>query len=315
LPLDNKNKNKLASYQSQSQRKLDHPNSALKVPLLTHSVFHHNAQARIYHFPQKCAPILRPDSPTACETGTRSTHPPRQLTHQLTRTLLQHNRILLNYKKLTHLEQTLSKNTRFLKRNFDYLLSQLKTTVTATNAPKSKPKPTNKIVDAFNAQYEKAFTNAAPEPAPEPKPKVLKTDSVSFVKRRETLYSNNSSVSYFKLAKAALSQKNKNLFSEFQELDYERIRHRKSRPKSVSVCVEPSERHVTPCRTKALARLRAKYPELFAKNEVFREQIDFSKSMVQFTICLQKILTKVEKVTSGLLFHTFLWQIKNKNRF
>ena len=182
--------------------------------------------------------------------------------------------------------------------------------MTATNAPKSKPKPTNKIVDAFNAQYEKAFTNAAPEPAPEPKPKVAKTDSVSFVKRRETLYSNNSSVSYFKLAKAALSQKNKNLFSEFQELDYERIRHRKSRPKSVSVCVEP-------CRTKALARLRAKYPELFAKNEVFREQIDFSKSMVQFTICLQKVLAKVEKVTSGLLFHTFLRQIqiKNKNQF
>lgn len=335
-------------------------------------VFQHNTSPRVYNFQQRCVPIVQSDY-GACRDSRQHEKLPT-LFDKHNQNLIQQNRILINYKKLTHLEAAFSKNTSFLKKNFDFLLSQLKTTVSTTSANNSgKFKASNKIVDAFNAKYEKpsSIYNNKPQlvDTPPPKTRELSISStstvacqptvepaVSFVKRRETLYSNNSSASYFKLAKAALSQKNKHLFNAFDDLDYEFIcnnhhqsspnksftksystrsrgykNNKKDRPTSncvqqsirkspirrlaadlrqtVSICkATPTmntstkrQQHAPSTSTSPLARLRAKYPDIFVKNVLFREQIDFSKSMIQFTLCLHKILTRVEKVNKILM--------------
>lgn len=340
-------------------------------------VFLHNTSPRVYNFQQKCVPIVQSDY-GACVQAFRDSPQYEKLPtlfDKHNQNLIQQNRILINYKKLSHLQAAFSKNTSFLKKNFDFLLSQLKTTVSTTSANNNngKFKATNKIVDALNAKYEKpsSIYNNKPQlvdTAP-PKTRELSISStstvacqssvepaVSFVKRRETFYSNNSSASYFKLAKAVLSQKNKHLFNAFDDLDYELIcknnrqpspnkrfnksystrsrgykNNKKDRPMSdcfqqsirkspirrvaadlrqtVSICkatpiintsIKRHQKHAPSTTTSPLARLRAKYPDIFVKNVLFREQIDFSKSMIQFTICLHKVLTRVEKVNKIL---------------
>ena len=76
------------------------------------------ASSSLNHYDQSL--WLSPTSPSA---------PSSPLVSKQNTFLLQQNRILINYKKLTHFENCLLRSREFLKKNFDYIHAQIKAQV------------------------------------------------------------------------------------------------------------------------------------------------------------------------------------------
>jgi len=251
--------------------------------------------------------------------------------------LMQQNRILINYKKLKYLEETFSKNNSFLKKNFDYLLTQLKNTTASTKLKyrkkssdrnintisneivdlrlNNKTPPSVKTTPVKQSSSQKSFKNAeecfgskeaqrslktpipkkaqeinayVKNPCPPKKfkflPAVLPVVEADRRTKTNSLLLSANINSRNKLARASLSVRNDKLFSELDKFNDTFIGR---------LLLANNQRKN---KAQLLREMCVKYPTVIAKNVIFREQIEFSKSMIEFTLCLHKILSRVDKV-------------------
>ena len=92
------------------------PNSVFlaTTPRAVDSISKNNSKVYIAHHDVKGS--LSPTPPT----------PPTPHAVKQNKFLLQQNRILINYKKLTHFENCLLRSREFLKKNFDFIHAQIK---------------------------------------------------------------------------------------------------------------------------------------------------------------------------------------------
>ncbi len=218
--------------------------------------------------------------------------------------LMQQNRILINYKKLRHLEETISKNNSFLKKNFDFLVMQMKTKTESSKFKKRKKNLDNNTTD--EADKTSSITTNYPVKQSLKRQKKFRNQE-EFIDSKKSLATSNNQLQedikitkpldvvpvlnthrktkvQINLNKAALSKKNDMLFTELDKFK-----------ESFFGNLLLSDNKRTN-KTKLLKELCVKYPTVIAKNVTFREQIEFSKSMIEFTLCLHKILSRVDKV-------------------
>ena len=191
---------------------------------------------------------------------------------RLNKTILQQNRILINYKKLTQFEIFFSKNFLFLKKNFEIIHSYLKDSTEKCDLKLIESFDLNQAVklrsksnfDFTQSTQRRAFSepfNLFPNHRhsfshlnPVEKKKLLFRYSNSNNTNNNNTRSDFHNELHFKLLLNSLCERNKRLFNDFEIISL----------------MKPNE---------------------------YLENIDFSKSMIKITICLRKILNRIDQVT------------------
>lgn len=221
--------------------------------------------------------------------------------------IMQQNRILINYKKLRHFETSFLRNKNALKKNFDLIFSQMK-----SSAVDSKNQKKNDLLTPFLLVHEKKgvkkplkLSKSADRLDIQTKQRSKKNVSKFLNKNKfETNVKSESQVtgnvnSRNKLISTALSKKNKILFDTYESLNRNFIEF-DSLNSPDKFAIFPSNESIGNFSWNKhnfiLKNICFHYPDLVEKNFIFRQHIDFSKSMIEFTLCLHKIIAHIEKV-------------------
>lgn len=199
--------------------------------------------------------------------------------------LLQQNRILINYKKLTQFESFFLKNLTCLKKNFELIHAYLRASTKSSDLKLDSPDCNVKLrpkIEVSSAER-RAFS--------EPVQSVLEHEFFITPSEKCKLlfrYSNSNNYTtgtkteeftkelHLKLVLNALCERNKSLFTTFETITSRLIKPLLSEQESETAS---SNRFSSSNQTSDL------------------EQIEFSKSMIRFTLCLRKILNKIDQVT------------------
>ena len=196
---------------------------------------------------------------------------------RLNKTILQQNRILINYKKLTQFENFFAKNFLFLKKNFEIIHSYLKDSTEKCDLKLIESSDLNYQAVKLRSKSNFDFTQSTQRRAFSEPVNLFPNHRHSFshlnpVEKKKLLFrysnsNNNNNTNntrsdfhnelHFKLLLNSLCERNKRLFNDFEIISL----------------MKPNE---------------------------YLENIDFSKSMIKITICLRKILNRIDQVT----YHT-----------
>lgn len=219
--------------------------------------------------------------------------------------IIQQNRILINYKKLRHFENSFLRNKNKLKKNFDVIFSQMNS---ADVDSKSQRKNNEFFATLLSSNGKKdirkifKLSKSADRLENQTKKKLQKNIS-KFSKINKCDLSNTKSNlesslnSRNKLVCKALSKKNKMLFDTYENINRNTVEfHSPKKFQELATLNKPSQNFEGKTYNFILKNICFYYPSLLEKNFIFRQHIDFNKSMIQLTLCLHKILAHIEKV-------------------
>jgi hypothetical protein len=254
--------------------------------------------------------------------------------------LIKHNKILINYKKLSQVENCLMRSRAFLKKNFDLIYSQIKINNNNSNTP-ANDSPLEYI---FN---ESSSSRNVQLPIDDNQDK----DSLSSVSSPSPMAFSNSHAQDFGALKNITNIQKQRLESKVKEkkkyrsernstraINKQRLR-REKKEKPISndlnnnsdTCINKNfinyrstlsrqhEKQDEACKHKENfdAQVESNKPldescyrfnnskdqdvhdrriSLLDLTENYKRQIDFSRSMIEFTLCLQKVLSDIDKV-------------------
>ena len=181
-------------------------------------------------------------------------------TSKQTSFLLNQNRILINYKKLSHFENCLLRSRDFLKKNFDFIHAQIK-------ASAEHQKRASLISNSSNSNKSASSLEC------------LKAES--------------------KKSKQKKSKSKKNSDDDPSQLRSEQV----SSEVAVKQQVDENNNEVEVYSSLDFAQFNELKQESFSSTS--SPNIDFSLSMIEFTLHMRKVLTEIEEVTKKRRFEIF----------